>query len=68
MPMRAATRVASITEAWIETGVTPFVSTKKRVASITEAWIETHRFPDFHPYVLSPPSRRRGSKPVNYAW
>ena len=54
--------VASITEAWIETGNSPGCGGPTRVASITEAWIETRHRPRGEARHASPPSRRRGSK------
>ena len=55
-------RVASITEAWIETPSRRAVSPRPCVASITEAWIETEHRDRDQPLGASPPSRRRGSK------
>ncbi len=54
--------VASITEAWIETRRIRRSQIPRRVASITEAWIETNRSRDSSARMVSPPSRRRGSK------
>ena len=56
--------VASLAEAWIETLSSGNMLMGWFVASLAEAWIETFSHMRALPGQRSPPSRRRGLKPM----